>query len=167
MNIVAYTDGGCRPTNPGPGAHSAVIHLPGYPVVCAVSNVRPNTTNNIEELSGPLLVTTKLQEYLTPNEMMNAHLKIWSDSQYLVKGMTEWIHSWLRRGWVNSAREPVKNRDLWEQLLDLEGRFKSVTYQWVRGHNGDQYNTMADELCSDAIDRYLKREGAHALSKGS
>jgi ribonuclease HI len=80
---------------------------------------------------------------------------ITTDSQYLVKGMTEWLSGWIKRGWVNSKKEEVVNRDLWERLLALS-KVHKVKWSWVRGHNGHPENERCDELARAAIADYRK-----------
>ena len=78
-----------------------------------------------------------------------------TDSQYLVKGMTEWIQGWQRKGWMNSKKEPVLNRDLWERLLELT-KIHQVVWAWIRGHNGHPENERCDALARRAIEEFRK-----------
>jgi ribonuclease HI len=153
MLVTAYSDGSCFP-NPGPGAHAAVILIPGRDPVEVVSPVRRNSTNNIEELSGPLLIhQTLIARFAT---LPIASLLIRSDSQYLVKGMTEWVDGWVRKGWLRGKARPVLNRDVWEALLDMRRFYREIRFEWVRGHNGDRHNEVCDKLCSGAVEQYIK-----------
>lgn len=152
MLVTAYCDGSCFP-NPGPGAHAAVILIPDHPPVEVVSEVRRHSTNNIEELSGPLLIHRTLVERF--RHLPIASLLIRSDSQYVVKGMSEWVEGWVRNNWRRGKDKPVLNREIWEALLDMRRFYREVRFEWVRGHNGDQHNETCDRLCSGAVEGYL------------
>ncbi len=157
MLVTAYCDGACFP-NPGAGAHAAVVLIPGNDPVEVVSEVRRDSTNNIEELSGPLLIhQTLIGRFRTlPIES----LVIRSDSQYLVKGMTEWIDGWVRNGWRRGKDKPLLNREIWEALLEMRQFYREVRYEWVKGHKGDSHNERCDKLCSKAVERFVGTQRA-------
>lgn len=127
---VAYVDGSCCPTNPGPGGW-AFIYLDGQRE-WHVSGGETTSTNNKMELTAAI----EALEFV-PKEKK---LTIYSDSIYVIKGITEWIGNWKKKGWAK-----VKNREYWERLDGLcEGR--SVEWRWVKAHNGDVYNEKVDKL---------------------
>jgi ribonuclease HI len=142
-DVVIYTDGACR-GNPGPGGWGAVLSSGRHEKTLA--GFEAHTTNNRMEL---LAAIRGLQALTKP-----CAVTIWTDSQYLRQGITSWIHSWARNGWVTSARQPVKNADLWQELL-AETKRHEVAWNWVRGHNGDPGNERADKLATGAIDAAL------------
>ena len=138
---MVYTDGACS-GNPGPGGWAWAVAPTGDP---QGSGGEPSTTNQRMEL---LAVLNALQVLGT----QAGAIEVVSDSQYVVKCFNEaWWEGWLRRGWKNSQRQPVANRDLWEPLIDLVRKRGDVTFRWVRGHNGDSMNELVDALAVSAI----------------
>jgi ribonuclease HI len=139
MKVEIFCDGACS-GNPGPGGWGAILRCNGREK--ELSGGAPETTNNRMELTAAIealaALTRPCQVVLT------------TDSQYLVKGMTEWLPGWQKRGWLNSKKEPVLNRDLWERLLALAGQHR-IDWRWVRGHNGHAENERCDELARNAI----------------
>jgi ribonuclease HI len=119
-------------------------------VVSEISGAEAMTTNNRMEITAALRALELLKR---PCEVV-----LYSDSRYLVQGMSEWLPGWIRRGWVNSAREPVKNRDLWEALARAAGAHR-VEWRWVKGHAGVPDNERADRLANAAIDALLRGTG--------
>lgn len=142
MQVEIFCDGACS-GNPGVGGYGSILRCGG--TVNELSGAEGLTTNNRMEMSGAIAALEALKR---PCEVV-----ITTDSQYLAKGMTEWISGWVKRGWVNSKREPVVNRDLWERLLELS-RMHSIKWVWVRGHNGHVENERCDELARAAIDSF-------------
>jgi ribonuclease HI len=142
MQVEIFCDGACS-GNPGVGGYGSILRCGAK--VKELSGAEGATTNNRMEMSGAIAA---LEALTRPSEVV-----ITTDSQYLVKGMTEWISGWLKRGWVNSKKEPVLNRDLWERLLALSKAHK-VSWVWVRGHNGHLENERCDELARAAIVRF-------------
>ena len=138
--VMLFTDGACR-GNPGPGGWGVFIRREGQEA--HLSGHEDNTTNNRMEL-------TAVIEGLKSIEA-GATVEITTDSQYVQKGITEWIHNWKRRGWKTSNKQPVKNQDLW-QALDAEVEKHHTTWHWVRGHSGHPENEIADQLATQAID---------------
>ena len=142
--IEIFCDGACS-GNPGPGGYGAILRAGG----------------NVKELSGAALETTNNRMELTAAisalEALNRPCQVilTTDSQYLVKGMKEWLGGWIRKGWVNSRKDPVLNRDLWEKLHSLSQRH-SIDWQWVKGHSGHPENERCDELARVAIKQLLK-----------
>ena len=139
--VDIFTDGACR-GNPGPGGYGSIIRTQGRDE--EISGSAKNTTNNIMELTAALVALKQLNE---PCEVV-----ITSDSQYLVKGMTEWIKGWIKKGWVTAARQPVKNKEIWIELDRLSKPHK-ITWKWVRGHRGHIENERCDRLANLAIDK--------------
>lgn len=144
--VVVHTDGACV-GNPGPGGWALVIRKVGADGVPSELRTMvggsPETTNNRME------VTAAIEALKT---IPAGPIEIVSDSQYLVKGITEYLPSWKRRGWKTSDRRPVANQDLWRELDALaDGR--DITWSWVRGHSGDPWNEMADGLAEEEARR--------------
>ncbi|MBC7961884.1 MAG: ribonuclease HI [Steroidobacteraceae bacterium] len=139
QTVEIFCDGACS-GNPGPGGYGAILRYGKHEK--EIRGGAKETTNNRMEMSAAIealrLLTRPCQVTIT------------TDSQYLVKGMTEWIAGWQRRGWRNSKKEPVLNRDLWEQLLALS-QPHSVQWNWVRGHDGHAENERCDQLARESI----------------
>lgn len=153
---VVATDGACR-GNPGPGGWGAVLLSYDSDTLRGqheLSGAKPSTTNNAMELTAAL----RALEWLR-NQNPAIPITVISDSQYLIKGMTEWRHGWAARQWRTAEGKPVANLDLWTALIDAaEGR--DVDWVWVRGHSGHPENERADQLGNAAIDRMLARKRA-------
>jgi ribonuclease HI len=139
-----YTDGACR-GNPGPGGWAwAVPHGP------QAAGADPATTNQRMEVRAALEAVRAL----------DGPLVVVSDSTYVVNCFRDgWWKNWIARGWRNARKEPVANRDLWEPLVDLVRHRDDVTFQWVKGHNGDHYNDLVDRLAVDATRTQSARTG--------
>lgn len=138
--IVAYIDGACS-GNPGPGGWGiAIVNETGYAEYSGSSE--GDTTNNIMELTAAI-------EFLRIASR-NATLVIHADSEYVIKGITQWISGWKKNGWRNAQKKPVANKDLWIELDHLTAG-RNITWNWVRGHNGNKGNTIADRLATSAI----------------
>ena len=137
--VRIYTDGACK-YNPGPGGWAFVLKEAGREVV-ERSGSEPHTTNNRMEL----MAVIRALETLPRRSQVEVH----TDSQYVQKGMSEWLRDWKRRGWRTADRKPVKNVDLWQELDRLAGAH-SVTWHWVRGHAGHPENERADALANRA-----------------
>lgn len=132
--VQAWCDGACS-GNPGPGGWGAVLRAGEHEK--ELSGGAAHTTNNRMELTAAIEVLRALKRPVT--------ITITTDSQYVIKGMTEWMPGWIKRGWVNSQKKPVENRDLWEELLEASRPHK-VRWAWVKGHSGDPMNERVDEL---------------------
>ncbi len=132
--VVIYTDGACS-GNPGPGGWGAVLRWNG--VAKELHGGEPQTTNNRMELMAAIQALESLRRPAT--------VELWTDSTYVLNGITKWIDGWQRNGWLTSARKPVKNADLWRRLVEAMSRHE-VTWRWVKGHAGDEGNERADEL---------------------
>lgn len=151
MEIVEiYTDGACS-GNPGPGGWGAILRAGAHEK--EIWGGEPATTNNRMEL---LAVIRALEMLKRP-----VKARIYTDSQYVQKGISEWIHGWKARGWKTAARTPVKNADLW-QALDKAREAHDVDWIWVKGHAGHAENERADELARRGVDAVRKQGRASA-----
>ena len=143
--IEIFCDGACS-GNPGPGGFGAILR--SGKLEKELSGAEFDTTNNRMELTGAI---TALEALKRPSRAV-----LTTDSQYLVKGMNEWLSGWIKRGWINSKKDPVLNRDLWERLDSLS-KIHSVEWKWVRGHSGHPENERCDELARAAITELLSK----------
>ena len=141
--VTVYTDGACS-YNPGPGGWAAVLIYKGNEK--AISGYEPDTTNNRMELKAVLEALKALKE---PCE-----LEVHTDSAYIHNAFEKgWIERWKHNGWKNASKQPVENQDLWKGILDASVDHH-VKYNKVKGHAGDKYNTICDELARKAIKEY-------------
>ena len=140
MRYTIYTDGACS-GNPGPGGWGAVI-FDNDNKQKNISGSEENTTNNRMELSAAIMA---LEEVNT-----NSEITIYTDSTYVKNGITKWVLKWKENGWKNSNKEPVKNKDLWEKLVNLCEQ-NTINWKWVKAHASNKYNNLADELATKAI----------------
>lgn len=137
--ITIYTDGACSP-NPGPGGWGAVLLADGR-AISELSGYGGESTNNRMELTAAVEALKSLQK---PSRIV-----LYTDSQYLRNGITDWIFTWQKNNWKTADRKPVKNCDLWHALLDHLERHQ-VSWKWVKGHGLDRWNNRADELAVEA-----------------
>ena len=144
-----FTDGACS-GNPGPGGWAFVLRGPGVSGDLESSGGEPDTTNNRMEL---LAAIRGLEAIPSP-----ASVRLVSDSEYVVKGLREWLDGWKARGWRTAAKKPVKNEDLWRELDALRGTHR-LRPEWVRGHNEHPENTRCDALAVAAIERMRRGRG--------
>ena len=140
-DLVIYTDGACS-GNPGPGGWGVLMQFGGKEKT--LHGGEPDTTNNRMEL----MAAIKALEAVKPGYKGNVTL--WTDSTYVLKGITEWIHGWKKRGWKKSDKKPVLNADLWQILDDLNAA-RDVNWKWVKGHAGVDGNERADGLARMGI----------------
>lgn len=139
MEVVIHTDGACK-GNPGPGGWGAVVKYGKHQK--EICGGEPETTNNRMELQAAIEGLKLL------NRRCEVHL--YTDSSYVKNGIQQWLAGWKKKGWKTSARQPVKNRDLW-QALDEQTQRHDVTWHWVKGHSGDPGNERADELANEGV----------------
>ena len=140
--IEIFCDGACS-GNPGPGGFGAILRAGNK--MRELSGGEKETTNNRMEMTAAI---TALEALSRP-----CRVTVTTDSQYLVKGMKEWLHGWIRKGWLNSKKEPVLNRDLWERLNALAA-VHEIEWRWVKGHDGHAENERCDELARLAIKQF-------------
>ncbi len=135
-NVIIYTDGACL-GNPGNGGWGAVL-------ICGdnkkeIYGSHKDTTNNRMEI---MAVIKSIQAIKFP-----CNIEIYTDSSYVKNGITSWIHNWKKNNWKTAKNKPVKNSDLWQLLDQVLGEHK-ISWHWVKGHNGNEFNEMADKLAS-------------------
>ncbi|MDO8596313.1 MAG: ribonuclease HI [Sulfuricaulis sp.] len=141
--IVIYTDGACR-GNPGPGGWGAILQYGDHEK--ELYGAEPETTNNRMELMAAIRA---LEELKRPCDVT-----LTTDSQYVKKGITEWLENWKRRGWKTADKKPVKNQELWQRLEKATEKHK-IHWKWVKGHSGHPENERVDQLANQAIDEML------------
>jgi len=146
--IEIFTDGACK-GNPGPGGWGALLRLGENEK--SLYGGELNTTNNRMELLAAIRGLEALKR--------SAEVVITTDSQYVMKGICEWMPNWKKRGWKTASKQPVKNVDLWQQLDALVSQHE-VEWRWVRGHTGHRENELADELANMGVQYILsERKG--------
>lgn len=141
MSIIVYTDGACS-GNPGIGGWGAVILIPNKEPI-HLHGGSNQTTNNQMELTAAIKVLKYFKEPL--------NIKLYTDSKYVMNGIESWIVNWKKNGWKTSAKKPVKNKEMWEEL-DIQILKHSIKWQWVKGHAGNKHNEMADFLARRYIE---------------
>ena len=148
MNEVVeiYADGACK-GNPGPGGWGAWLSYKG--VEKSLCGGEPDTTNNRMEMTAVIRALESLNR--------NSNVKIYTDSVYVQKGMTEWIKGWKARNWRTADKKPVKNEDLWK-VLDALAQLHQIEWVWVKGHAGNVGNERADALANEGVTALLSRE---------
>jgi len=138
--VCIYTDGACK-GNPGPGGWGALVQMDG--VEKELFGGEPETTNNRMEL----MAVIRALEALKPSR----EVAVYTDSQYVQKGISEWLPDWKRRGWRTADKKPVKNVDLWQEL-DRLALAHRIAWHWVKGHAGHPENERADALANRGVD---------------
>ena len=141
--IIIYTDGACR-GNPGPGGWGALIKFDNEEK--EIFGGQNNTTNNQMELSAAIEGLATLQE--------SCNVKLFTDSKYVMDGITQWIKNWKKNNWKTASKKDVKNKELWQKLDELIS-YHQVQWHWVKGHSGDLGNETADFLANKGIDSIL------------
>ena len=153
--VVAWTDGACS-GNPGPGGWGAILTFNGHEKeLCGGEQL---TTNNRMELMAAIMALESLTR--------GCDVDIHTDSQYVRQGVTGWIHGWKRNGWKTSARQPVKNEDLWRRL-DAATERHNVKWHWIKGHAGHEMNERADELARKGSKPFMKKGGGAVAKAGA
>ena len=138
--ITIYTDGSCL-NNPGNGGWAAIININND--VKKISGCVKNTTNNKMELMAPIKALQEIKE--------KQSIEIYTDSQYVKLGITDWVHKWIKNNWQTSKKEPVKNKELWIQLYDLN-KSHEIKWIWVKAHAGNILNEEVDLLAKQAAE---------------
>ena len=141
--VIIYTDGACR-GNPGPGGWGALIRFDS--VEKEIFGGQANTTNNQMELSAAIEGLSILTEPCS--------VELFTDSKYVMDGITQWIQNWKKNNWRTAAKKDVKNKELWQKLDQLISQHR-VQWHWVKGHSGDAGNETADLLANKGIDSIL------------
>lgn len=139
-HVVIYTDGACR-GNPGPGGWGALLIFKDRKKT--LKGAETETTNNRMELMGAIQALKALRE--------SCRIDIYTDSQYVQKGISEWMKAWKAKGWRKADNKPVKNADLWQSLDEVQSKHQ-VKWHWVKGHSNHPENDLVDELANEAID---------------
>lgn len=139
--ITIYTDGACK-GNPGPGGWGVLLEYNGRQKT--MHGGEPQTTNNRMEMMAAISALETLREA--------CDITLFTDSKYVMQGLTEWLPGWKARGWKTASKQPVKNQDLWERLDAAVQRHK-IEWRWVKGHAGDPGNEKADQLANQGIEQ--------------
>jgi ribonuclease HI len=148
--IIIYTDGACS-GNPGPGGWGAILT---YRDTCKeIFGGEPVTTNNRMELMAAIAALDALKK--------PSRVELHTDSQYVMKGITQWIHGWKKNGWKTADKKPVKNAELW-QRLDEARRVHEIDWRWVKGHAGHAENERADELARLGMEEFKPKRNTSA-----
>ncbi len=147
QEVELFTDGACS-GNPGPGGWGAILRFKGTEK--ELSGGEADTTNNRMEMTGVIEGLSALKR--------SCNVKVFSDSQYVIKGMTEWLVQWKARGWKTADKKPVKNEDLWKRLDELCAKHR-VSWEWVKGHAGHPENERVDALARIETEKFLSPNG--------
>ena len=143
--VEIFTDGACK-GNPGPGGWGAILRSGKHEK--ELYGGEPHTTNNRMEMTAAIEALNALNQ--------RCKVTLTTDSEYLRKGITEWLAGWKRKGWKTASRQPVKNADLW-QLLDQLVSKHEIDWKWVKGHSGHPENERADQLANRGVEEFGKR----------
>lgn len=135
--VEIFTDGACK-GNPGPGGWGALLRMGRHEKELSGSD--PQTTNNRMEMTAAIKALSALIE---PCEVT-----LYTDSKYLIDGITKWVEGWKRKGWINASKKPVRNADLWHDLIEAAAPH-TIHWQWVKGHSGHPENERVDQLASN------------------
>jgi ribonuclease HI len=153
--IKIYTDGSSR-GNPGRGGWSAII-VTGDKVL-EIGGREDHTTNNRMEIKGAIealkVIDKNTKTNLNGNLENNSEIKIFCDSKYVIQGITQWIHNWIRKGWKTAEKKPVLNQDLWKELLEVT-KDKKIDWKLVPGHAGVKGNERCDEIATSFADNII------------
>ena len=142
MNVIVYTDGACS-GNPGIGGWGSVIIIEENTPIHLNGGSQKTTNNQME-----LMAVIKSLQYFKDHK----NICIYTDSKYVMNGIESWIFNWKKNGWKTASKKPVKNKDLWEEL-DREIQKHTVKWEWVKGHDGNKNNEMADYLARRFIEK--------------
>lgn len=142
--VIIFADGACS-GNPGPGGWCAILRSKNKEKIISGGEVL--TTNNRMELTAVIKALSELKR--------SCKVTVYTDSHYLIKGITEWLPKWIKNGWKNSAKKPVENRDLWE-LINKLSQNHSIKWEWVKGHSGHRENEECDKIAKEEIEKIRK-----------
>lgn len=146
--VIIYTDGSCK-GNPGPGGWGVVLRSGDKEKL--MHGGETLTTNNRMEMKAVIEALKALK--------MACHVSIYTDSKYVMQGVTEWMGGWKARGWKTTGKDPVKNVDLWQEIDDLLG-LHEISWHWVKGHAGHPGNELADALANKGVEEHLRSQAA-------
>jgi ribonuclease HI len=149
--IEIWCDGACRGNQNKENIGSWAVILKFGDKEKTFGEVFENTTNNIMELSGAIAALNAVKNKSLPTE-------ITTDSEYVVKGVTEWSKKWIENGWQNAKHKPIENQGLWRFLLDLVSKFDDLTFINCAGHSDNAYNNRVDHMCNDLMDIYIREK---------
>jgi len=139
-DVQIFSDGACK-GNPGPGGWGALLRKGATEK--EMSGAEPNTTNNRMEMTAAIESLSALKRACA--------VDLYTDSKYLIDGITKWLPGWQKRGWKTASKQPVKNEDLWRKLSELNAKHQ-IEWHWVKGHSGHAENERVDRLASDAAE---------------
>ncbi|MGI9376892.1 ribonuclease HI [Altererythrobacter sp. FM1] len=140
-HVEIFTDGACK-GNPGPGGWGALLRM--GPHEKELSGGEADTTNNRMEMTA---VIRALEALIEPCE-----ISLYSDSKYVIDGITKWVDGWQKRGWINASKQPVRNKDLWHELIAAT-KSHQIEWNWIRGHSGHPENERVDQLAVIAAEK--------------
>ena len=144
--VEIYTDGACK-GNPGPGGWGALLRMGAHEK--ELSGGEADTTNNRMEMTA---IIRGLSALIEP-----CRVELYSDSKYVIDGITKWVDGWKRKGWITASKKPVRNADLWHELIEVAARHE-VRWIWVKGHSGHPENDRVDRLASNEADRIAREK---------
>lgn len=145
MVLEIYTDGGCRGNGKDMNVGGWGVYLKYGDKTTTIKGGCKNTTNNIMELTACIEALKRLKS-------KNKETIVYTDSAYVLNGITSWIHSWMAKGWRTSQKKPVENKELWIELYNLKKQFSNIQFVKVKGHSDNFGNNMADKLVNDIMD---------------
>ncbi|MEM1196190.1 MAG: ribonuclease HI [Pseudomonadota bacterium] len=146
--VMIFTDGACK-GNPGPGGWGALLRMGRHEK--ELSGSEAETTNNRMEMTAIIKGLSALTE--------PCQVELYSDSKYVLDGITKWVDGWQKRGWLTASKKPVRNADLWHKLIEVAGRH-DVSWNWVKGHSGHPENERVDKLASGAAEQAAMKSEA-------
>ena len=146
--VIIYTDGAAK-GNPGKGGWAAILFIDKEHK--ELGGRTPHATNNQMELTAPIEALKYLKNKKMSKGIFDMEIEFFSDSKYVILGITEWIFNWQKNNWRNAAKKPVLNKELWEELFELTQEFKPK-WNYVAGHTGDKWNERADEIATSFAD---------------
>lgn len=152
IGFALFSDGACR-GNPGPGAWGQLVQNSQGEVLFVGSGVETLTTNNKMELQGAIESLKQLVNYLKENVPPKKPIVfLYSDSKYVVDGITKWVPGWKSKGWKKADKKTPENVELWKELDQLSSLFSNLKFKWVKGHSGHPQNEECDRLANEALD---------------